>query len=138
LIRALPATIAVCLWLWHPLPAKAPQSVYVPGNCPMRWPLAVRIARIEGWPAGLPGRLNNPGSLAFAGQRGAVRGDRGFARFTSPEEGWRALEADLTAKVARGLDLAGIARARSGPEDDPEVYLAKLSGRARTSGIVHP
>jgi hypothetical protein len=98
----------------------------------MRWPLAVRIARIEGWPAGLPGRLNNPGSLAFAGQRGAVRGDRGFARFSDDATGWDALEADLQAKVNRGLDLVGIARARIGPGDeDLADYVAKLSGRPR-------
>lgn len=95
----------------------------------MRWPLAVRIAKIEGFPHKLPGRLHNPGSLVYARQREAVLGERGFARFSDDEAGWRALERDLDLKIGRGMGLREIAYARCGPGDDPERYLAKLTGK---------
>src|ERR1700689_4049145 len=61
-----------------------------------------KIARQEGFflSDSLPRRLNNPGSLVFAKQRGAVLGERASARFRSERDGWRALERDVRAKLA--------------------------------------
>lgn len=43
-------------------------------------------------------RNNNPGNLKYVGQKGATKGDKGFARFNSYEEGMQAMINDLRAK----------------------------------------
>lgn len=52
--------------------------------------------------AGLAVPNNNPGNLRLAGQIGATQGKGGFARFNSPQEGFRALIGDIEAKKATG------------------------------------
>lgn len=42
---------------------------------------------------------NNPGNLRFAGQKGASQGTGGFAKFDSPQAGFDAMVADVTAKM---------------------------------------
>lgn len=58
----------------------------------------------EGWyPGSLSQRNNNPGNLRLqpyqAALYGAVQGEGGFARFPTPEVGFRALMDDLRAKI---------------------------------------
>ena len=69
--------------------------------------LARYIAKREGFfvRGTLPWRMNNPGSLVYVGQLHAQRGDRGFARFNTPQDGWMALEKDLRRKLLRGVRL---------------------------------
>lgn len=43
-------------------------------------------------------RNNNPGNLRFNSQSGAVKGDAGFAKFNSYEDGFKALTNDIKAK----------------------------------------
>lgn len=87
-------------------------------TCQLPWGLPQLVAKREGFgvPNSLPTRHNNPGSLVYAGQRGAVRGDRGFARFATAREGWEALERDLRKKLAEGRSLK---RAWAYLEDPP-------------------
>jgi len=96
-------------------------------------PVAQAIALVEGWrdPASLVRREHNPGALAFAGQEGATCGIRGFARFASDELGWRALRKDLELKIARGMTVEAIARARAGRTDDVEAYVRILVSAAK-------
>jgi hypothetical protein len=51
----------------------------------------------------LADRNNNPGNLRFAGQRGAVLGDKGFARFNTPQDGFNALKRQILLDSKRGL-----------------------------------
>lgn len=75
--------------------------------CPVEPAYAEIIARHEGFyhAGSLPQRLNNPGSLKYVGQAGAVRDHAGFARFPSAEDGWAALQQDVEGKYARGIPL---------------------------------
>lgn len=61
------------------------------------------LAKYEGWGISnsLTHRLHNPGALSYAGQKGATRGPGGYARFAKDEDGWRALDVDLQAKVKK-------------------------------------
>lgn len=75
--------------------------------------LAKAIAHREGFykPGTLPQTHNNPGSLVFRHQRGALPGSTGrgpipFARFRTADDGWRALERDLRLKLARRQALS--------------------------------
>ena len=54
----------------------------------------------------LADRNNNPGNLRFAGQKGAILGDKGFARFPTPQDGFNALKRQILLDAKRGL-LAG-------------------------------
>jgi hypothetical protein len=77
--------------------------------------LAGALARAEGWGQAdsLVRRLHNPGGLVYAGQRDASKGPGGYARFKTDLDGWHALERDLERKIARGLDIRGIVKART-------------------------
>lgn len=65
--------------------------------------LAPAVAFVEGWsdPKNLVQRLNNPGALRYAGQTGATVGEQGYANFRTAEEGFTALEAELTRRILR-------------------------------------
>lgn len=63
------------------------------------------IAQHEGFTSGasrLAVENNNPGNLRFIGQAGAVKGRNNFAKFSSVEAGYQALENDILAKIGRG------------------------------------
>jgi len=51
----------------------------------------------------LADRNNNPGNLRFAGQTGAVLGDKGFARFPTPQDGFNALKRQIVLDAKRSL-----------------------------------
>ena len=66
------------------------------------------IPRHEGFwkPGSLPARYHNPGALRYASQDGATRGEYGYARFETDEDGFRALQQDMAVKVARHAKLS--------------------------------
>lgn len=90
-----------------------PVSLAVPAAPePQPSALAVTLATREGFfsAATLPGRLHNPGSLAYAHQERATRGAAGYAAFPRDIDGWSALERDIAAKRRRGVSDASIYR----------------------------
>jgi hypothetical protein len=66
--------------------------------------LAQAIGRYEGYykPKSLSQRQYNPGNLRFAGQVGAVRGEKGFAKFATEQAGWDALHRQIAIDAKRG------------------------------------
>lgn len=74
--------------------------------CAVHPPVAYMISDREGWrvPNSLVRRLNNPGALMFVHQHGAV-GYHGYAKFTTEEDGWEALESDLAKKCRLKIPL---------------------------------
>ena len=48
---------------------------------------------------------NNPGNLRFAGQEGASEGAGGFARFETPEAGYKALQRQIELDKVRGMTV---------------------------------
>jgi hypothetical protein len=102
--------------------------------------MAQAIARQEGFfsPGSLSQRNNNPGNLRIWGQQPIVRG---YAQFSDPESGWRALRRQVQLNIARGLTVeqffagkpgvyAGYAPAKDG--NDPATYAANV---ARWTGV---
>lgn len=70
--------------------------------------IAQAIATMEGYfTAGtIADRNNNPGNLLAMGQAGQIGVDsRGFAIFATPEDGWNALENQISLDASRGLTL---------------------------------
>tara|TARA_Y100000310_G_scaffold345062_1_gene461516 strand:+ start:2335 stop:4671 length:2337 start_codon:yes stop_codon:yes gene_type:complete len=65
--------------------------------------LAEAIAQSEGWneEGSLAQKRSNPGNLLYMGQKGAIRGDDGFAIFDSVEVGWQALLNQLALDMRR-------------------------------------
>ncbi len=114
--------IPVSLGLKEPPPPRAVRLIDATGD------LSRAIAKLEGWgkPGTRPRRLHNPGALVFAHQRGARRGEGGFAAFLNDELGWRALDVDNRIKKQRGLSNLDVAYARCGPRDDCARYAEQL------------
>lgn len=76
-------------------------------------------------------RNNNPGNLRFNNQKGATKGDRGFAKFNSYEEGYQALLNDLKAKQT-GKSRTGL-KSSSTLQDLINVYAPKADNNDPTS-----
>lgn len=109
--------------------------------------MAFSIARMEG--ANKPGSIaslnNNPMCLRFTGQRGAVAGVNGYAKFAKLTDGFRAGVDDITAKLARGQSPLQIVRGWS--RSDPDRYeksVRRIAGKyqwsaceVRTDGKKH-
>lgn len=71
---------------------------------------------------------NNPGNLRFAGQAGAMKGEKGFARFDSPGAGLAALDRQIALDASRGLTLAGFVNKYAPPtENDTGTYLRQIA-----------
>jgi len=69
---------------------------------------------------------NNPGNLRFAGQAGAVEGEGGFAKFTSPDAGVKALTNQIKLDTGRGHTLASFINKFAPPtENDTNQYIAQ-------------
>lgn len=76
----------------------------------------------------LASRNNNPGNLAFKGQPGASAGDKGFAKFDSPEAGYVALTKQIQLDQSRGLPLgAFIAKYAPAYENDTAQYVYQVT-----------
>jgi hypothetical protein len=85
------------------------------------------IAQIEGWfvPNSLAQRNNNPGNLRFVGQAGAVQGEGGFAKFATPDDGFNALNNQISLDASRGLDVSGfLNKYAPSSENDTNNYIS--------------
>lgn len=71
---------------------------------------------------------NNPGNLKFAGQYGAVKGEGGFAKFSSPQEGLNALVDQIRLDVERGHTLATFIGKYAPPtENNTKLYIQQAT-----------
>jgi hypothetical protein len=70
---------------------------------------------------------NNPGNLRFANQTGATLGEGGFAKFSTPEDGAKALENQIKLDASRNLTLSQFVSKYAPPsENDTVAYLNYL------------
>jgi hypothetical protein len=71
---------------------------------------------------------NNPGNLKFAGQTGAVEGEKGFARFSTPEAGAKALMSQIKLDASRGHTLKSFINKFAPPtENDTKLYIEQVA-----------
>ena len=90
------------------------------------------IARMEGWhdPASRCRRNNNPGNIEagrFATAHGACGSDERFATFPTPEAGFAAMRALLSAPSYENLTVAeAIARWAPANENDTAAYVRNV------------
>ena len=85
---------------------------------------------MEGYnkPGTLAQRQNNPGNLRFVGQKDAIRGDKGFARFPTPEHGFTALQNQIRLDASRGLTLEQFIYKYAPPtSNNTKAYLASVA-----------
>jgi hypothetical protein len=72
-------------------------------------------------------RNNNPGNLIFVGQRGAEKGERSFARWPTPEEGWVGLLRQVELDQGRGLTMREFITKYAPPtENDSITYIRNM------------
>lgn len=77
---------------------------------------------------------NNPGNLRYAGQKGAIRGEGGFAKFATPEDGIKALENQIKLDASRGLTLAQFVSKYAPPtENNTNLYIKQVAQMVGTS-----
>ncbi len=77
---------------------------------------------------------NNPGNLRFAGQDGASEGKGGFASFSSPQEGFNALQNQIKLDAGRGLSLADFISKFAPPsENDTQNYIQQIASATSTN-----
>jgi hypothetical protein len=93
---------------------------------------------------GFAARNNNPGNLVYAGQRGAILGEGGFAKFASPVDGWNALLAEVRNDITKPAAFAGDAPGPTGTllqfiqafsKTDQAAYAAFVSGEIGISMV---
>jgi hypothetical protein len=91
--------------------------------------IALAIQNQEGYrPGTLAYRQNNPGNLRFDNQAGAVRGERGFAKFASYEAGFNAEKRQIALDAGRGMSLHDLIYSWAPPkENDTASYLRRVS-----------
>lgn len=97
--------------------------------------LANAIATLEGYKktGTLADRQRNPGNLRFAGQKNAVKGDKGFAKFKTHQDGFNALVAQIKLDSNRNLTLRQFIYKYAPPkENNTAAYLRSVS---KTLGI---
>lgn len=93
--------------------------------------------------ATLAERNNNPGNLRYIGQKGATKGDKGFAKFDSYDRGFNALIQDIKAKQS-GKTQTGLnsnsslqdfinVYAPAADNNDPIGYASKVAGKLRVN-----
>lgn len=76
----------------------------------------------------LADRNNNPGNLKFVGQSGATMGENGFAKFNTPEDGFRALMDQVALDQSRGLTLQQfVEKYAPATENNTNVYVQQMS-----------
>lgn len=91
--------------------------------------LSQKIAQIEGFNkrGTLAQRNNNPGNLRYVGQKGAVKGDKGFAKFKTPDAGWQALQQQIALDASRGHTLQSFVYKYAPPsENNSAIYLQMI------------
>jgi hypothetical protein len=71
---------------------------------------------------------NNPGNLRFAGQAGATEGEKGYARFETPEAGAAALYRQIDLDAGRGMTLKQFVNKYAPPsENDTGLYVKQMT-----------
>lgn len=94
------------------------QSFNNVGNTRVSIPKSSRLAFVN----------NNPGNLRFVGQQGATKGENGFAKFSSPEAGIKALENQIKLDASRGLTLQQFINKYAPPsENNTNQYLTQMT-----------
>lgn len=94
------------------------QSLSNVGNTRVSIPQSSRLAFVN----------NNPGNLRFVGQQEATKGENGFAKFSSPEAGIKALESQIKLDASRGLTLQQFISKYAPPtENNTSQYLAQMT-----------
>jgi len=77
---------------------------------------------------------NNPGNLKFAGQDGAVKGNGGFAKFNSVNDGVIALSKQIQIDINRGHTLASFISKFAPPtENDTKLYISQAMNKLGVS-----
>lgn len=92
--------------------------------------LAKIIAQLEGYnrPGTLAQRQNNPGNLRYVGQLGAAKGDKGFAKFKTPQDGFNALHSQIGLDASRGYTLKQFIYKYAPPtSNNSAAYLASVA-----------
>lgn len=92
--------------------------------------LAQQIARLEGYTktGTLADRQMNPGNLRFVGQKGAVKGNKGFAKFKTHQDGWTALRGQIGLDASRGKTLQQFIYGYAPPsENNTAAYLNSVA-----------
>lgn len=99
--------------------------------------IAAAIQNQEGYyPGSLAYRNNNPGNLIYAGQYGAVRGDGGFAKFPSYDDGLQALYNQIQLYASRGMsiqDMMNVYAPYGDGGNDPGAYALTVANALGTS-----
>ena len=73
---------------------------------------------------------NNPGNLRYVGQAGAVQGQGGFAKFSTPQAGVEALKNQIKLDASRGHTLASFISKYAPPsENNTDLYVKQISQR---------
>jgi len=71
---------------------------------------------------------NNPGNLQYANQPGAMPGEKGFARFATPDAGAQALHDQIALDQQRGLTLGEFVSKYAPPgANDTALYLQQAA-----------
>ena len=95
------------------------------GNTQVSIPQSSRISYVN----------NNPGNLVYAGQEGAKRGEKRsdgtyWAKFSTPDAGFNALQNQVKLDASRGLTLNSfINKYAPSSENDTKTYVAQVSQR---------
>ena len=74
----------------------------------------------------LAARNNNPGNLRFVGQEGAVPGEKGFAKFETPEAGYEALQRQIELDKGRGHTVESFVNKYAPPTENNTAQYAKI------------
>ena len=70
---------------------------------------------------------NNPGNLRYVGQVGATQGEKGFAKFNTPEAGYEALQNQVSLDASRGLNCGQFVNKYAPPtENDTATYVSQF------------
>jgi hypothetical protein len=96
---------------------KIPDKLSVPSRT-VTIPTSSRLANIN----------NNPGNLKYAKQTNATKGDNGFAKFKTPEEGFNALIRQVAKDAERGDTIESFIKAYAPEsENDTAKYIEDLA-----------
>lgn len=82
--------------------------------------------QIKGYGNTLAADNNNPGNLRFAGQKNAVQGRGGFAKFETPQLGFRALIKQVQKDQSRDLTLEQFIHKYSPPSENDTIKYIKF------------
>lgn len=117
------------------LGVKEASAAELPKATDTKHKLANAIATYEGYKktGTLADRQRNPGNLRFAGQKNAVKGEKGFAKFKTHQDGFNALIAQIKLDANRNLTLRQFIYKYAPPkENNTAAYLRSVS---KTLGI---